>query len=92
MPSGAPSTPCTRSTVICSRVATAVEETVYWRGWRRPSGRSTNTETYCPGPICGRPPPSVGSSTRDTTSSVSSIRRTTRYGRTGCAGSTPACW
>ena len=38
-PSGAPFTPRTRRTVICSRVPTAVEDTVYWRGWRSPSGQ-----------------------------------------------------
>jgi hypothetical protein len=50
--------------VICSRFPTAVEDTVYCRGWRRPSGRSTKTETYCPDVISGRSPPSAGSRLR----------------------------
>jgi hypothetical protein len=91
-PSGAPFTPFTRRTVICNRVPDALEETVYCRGCRSPLGRSTNTETYCPGLACGSSPPSANSSTSETTSSVSSMRRTTRNGRTGSAGSTPPCF
>ena len=56
------------ATVICIRVPTAVEDTVYCRGWRFPSGRSTNTDTYWPGRIAGSAPPSAGSSTSETTS------------------------
>ncbi len=49
IPSGAPFTPLTRRTVICSRVPSAVDETVYCLGCLFPPGRSTKTETYCPG-------------------------------------------
>ena len=47
---------------------------MYCRGCRCPFGRSTNTDTYCPGLISGRSPPSAGSMIREMTSWVSSIR------------------